>query len=67
MPLIITQKCIQCDICVPECPSNAISMSKDFYTINIQRCTECIGIYSRPNCQKVCPINNAITRIKTNN
>ncbi|MEI4269957.1 MAG: 4Fe-4S binding protein, partial [Candidatus Dasytiphilus stammeri] len=35
MPLIITQKCIQCDICVPECPSNAISMSKDFYTINI--------------------------------
>ncbi|MFV2479049.1 4Fe-4S binding protein, partial [Escherichia coli] len=26
MALLITKKCINCDMCVPECPNEAISM-----------------------------------------
>lgn len=67
MVLRITKNCIKCDICVPECPNNAISMLNDSYQINSQKCTECIGIYPIPNCQKVCPINNAIIKMKSKN
>ena len=34
MALIITQDCINCDVCEPECPNKAISMGADIYVIN---------------------------------
>ncbi len=62
MALLITKKCINCDMCEPECPNEAISMGDSIYEINSDRCTECIGHYETPTCQKVCPIPNTILK-----
>ncbi|WP_265556715.1 YfhL family 4Fe-4S dicluster ferredoxin [Serratia grimesii] len=60
MALLITKKCINCDMCEPECPNQAISMGDDIYQIDTDRCTECVGHYDTPTCQQVCPIDNTI-------
>ncbi|GKW05412.1 YfhL family 4Fe-4S dicluster ferredoxin [Pectobacterium carotovorum] len=62
MALLITHKCINCDMCEPECPNQAISMGMDIYEINSTLCTECVGHYDTPTCQKVCPIDNTIVK-----
>ncbi len=60
MALLITAKCINCDMCDPECPNEAITMGDEIYEINPDLCTECKGHYDVPTCQSVCPINNCI-------
>lgn len=60
MALLITKKCINCDMCEPECPNNAIYMGDETYEIDADLCTECVGHYDKPTCQSVCPINNTI-------
>ncbi|WP_048697564.1 YfhL family 4Fe-4S dicluster ferredoxin [Erwinia piriflorinigrans] len=60
MALLITPKCINCDMCEPECPNEAISMGEEYYHIDSNRCTECIGHYDAPTCQQVCPIDHTI-------
>lgn len=60
MALLITARCINCDMCEPECPNEAISMGDSIYEINPDLCTECVGHYDKPTCQSVCPINNTI-------
>ena len=60
MALKITSKCINCDMCQPECPNDAISMGYDTYEIDSNKCTECVGYYPHSTCQRVCPISNAI-------
>nr|WP_113865966.1 YfhL family 4Fe-4S dicluster ferredoxin [Brenneria salicis]NMN90846.1 4Fe-4S binding protein [Brenneria salicis ATCC 15712 = DSM 30166]RBP63570.1 4Fe-4S binding protein [Brenneria salicis ATCC 15712 = DSM 30166]RLM30996.1 ferredoxin [Brenneria salicis ATCC 15712 = DSM 30166] len=62
MALLITHKCINCDMCEPECPNQAISMGMDIYEIDASRCTECVGHYNTPTCKKVCPIDNTIIK-----
>ncbi|WP_233968790.1 YfhL family 4Fe-4S dicluster ferredoxin [Pectobacterium polaris] len=62
MALLITHKCINCDMCEPECPNQAISMGTDIYEIDTTLCTECVGHYDTPTCQKVCPIDNTIVK-----
>ncbi|MEO8165103.1 MAG: YfhL family 4Fe-4S dicluster ferredoxin [Betaproteobacteria bacterium] len=57
MALIITDECINCDVCEPECPNNAISQGADIYQIDPAKCTECVGHYDRPQCQEVCPVD----------
>lgn len=49
-------------MCEPECPNNAISVGEDIYVIDPILCTECVGHYDEPTCQKVCPINNCIIK-----
>ncbi|HGJ5877172.1 MAG TPA: YfhL family 4Fe-4S dicluster ferredoxin [Arsenophonus sp.] len=66
MSLLITHRCINCDMCEPECPNEAISMGEEFYQINPNLCTECIGHYDKPTCQSVCPINNTIIKDPNN-
>ena len=56
MALMITAQCINCDICVPECPNGAIAMGEETYEIDPKRCTECIGHYDAPTCKAVCPV-----------
>ncbi|MBE5252062.1 MAG: YfhL family 4Fe-4S dicluster ferredoxin [Enterobacterales bacterium endosymbiont of Blomia tropicalis] len=60
MALLITAKCINCDMCEPECPNQAISLGDRLYEIDTSRCTECIGHYAAPTCQSVCPIDTTI-------
>jgi len=55
--LKITDQCINCDVCEPECPNGAISMGPEIYVIDWQRCTECVGHFARPQCQEVCPVD----------
>ena len=51
MALKITDQCINCDVCEPECPNSAISMGPDIYVIDWQRCTECVGHFDKPQCR----------------
>ena len=43
MALMITDECINCDVCEPECPNSAISQGEEIYEINPDKCTECVG------------------------
>ena len=56
MALLITDQCINCDVCEPECPNQAISMGEDIYVIDPGRCTECVGHFDEPQCVQVCPV-----------
>jgi len=57
MALMITDECINCDVCEPECPNNAISQGPEIYQIDPGKCTECVGHYDQPQCQEVCPVD----------
>ncbi len=56
MALRITEECINCDVCEPECPNEAISMGEEIYVIDPARCTECVGHFDTPQCVEVCPV-----------
>jgi ferredoxin len=43
MSLLITDECINCDVCEPECPNEAIYMGDEIYEIDPDKCTECVG------------------------
>ena len=57
MALKITEQCINCDVCEPECPNGAISMGPEFYRIDPGKCTECVGHFDAPQCREVCPVD----------
>ena len=57
MALIITDDCINCDVCEPECPNEAIYEGDEIYEIDPSKCTECVGHYDEPQCQLVCPVD----------
>ena len=57
MALIITDECINCDVCEPECPNSAISQGDEIYEIETAKCTECVGHYDEPQCVAVCPVD----------
>ena len=56
MALWITDECINCDVCEPECPDEAISMGAEIYQIDPHRCTECVGHFDEPQCVQLCPV-----------
>ena len=57
MSLFITDECINCDVCEPECPNDAIYQGDEIYEINPSLCTQCVGHYDDPQCQQVCPVD----------
>ena len=57
MALMITDECINCDVCEPACPNQAISMGPEFYVIDPARCTECVGHFDEPQCPLLCPVS----------
>lgn len=61
MALKITDDCINCDVCEPECPNEAISQGEEIYEINPDKCTECVGHHDEPQCQQVCPVDCILT------
>lgn len=56
MAMIITDECINCDVCEPECPNEAIYQGDEIYEIDPELCTECVGHYDDPQCVEVCPV-----------
>jgi ferredoxin len=57
MALMITDACINCDVCEPECPNGAITQGPEIYVIDPAKCTECVGHYDEPQCVQVCPVD----------
>jgi ferredoxin len=57
MALRITEQCINCDVCEPECPNGAIYDGALHYEIDAARCTECVGHFDTPQCVVVCPVD----------
>ncbi|VAW36994.1 hypothetical protein MNBD_DELTA02-503 [hydrothermal vent metagenome] len=50
MAFHITEDCIECGVCLPNCPEGAISEGSP-YIIEAKLCTECGG------CAEVCPVD----------
>jgi ferredoxin len=61
MALKILDTCVNCDVCEPACPNQAISMGEEYYVIDPARCTECVGHHDEPQCIDVCPVECIIT------
>ena len=57
MALMITDDCINCALCEPECPNTAIFEGEDIFEIDPDRCTECVGHFDVPQCQMICPVD----------
>lgn len=72
MALLITEECINCGACEPECPNTAIyegglnwmlngtsnePLAMDYFYIVPDKCTECVGFYGEPQCMSVCPVD----------
>jgi ferredoxin len=60
MALMITDECINCDVCEPECPNDAISMGPEIYVIDPKKCTECVGFHDEEACAAGCPVDCCI-------
>ena len=56
MAFKITDECIACGACEAECPNEAISEGDEFYVIDPDKCTECVGFYDTQQCYEVCPV-----------
>jgi len=56
----ITDECISCGACEPECPNIAISEGDTTYVIDPAKCTECVGSYQSSRCAAVCPVNACV-------
>ena len=57
MSLLITEECINCDVCEPVCPNEAIYMGPEIFEIDPSLCTECVGHFAEPQCRQVCPVD----------
>jgi ferredoxin len=55
--LVITEDCINCDVCEAACPNQAISFKKEYYYIDQSLCTHCVGFYEQPQCMILCPVD----------
>lgn len=53
----ISEECISCGACEPECPNQAISEGDTIYVIDPAKCTECVGAYESSRCAEVCPVD----------
>ncbi len=75
MSLMITEECINCGACEPECPNSAIypggeeyelngeklpALSQDFYYVVPEKCTECVGFHDSEQCVSVCPADSCV-------
>ncbi|GAB3459235.1 YfhL family 4Fe-4S dicluster ferredoxin [Insolitispirillum peregrinum] len=57
MALRIEDDCIACGACPTECPNEAIAVGDPVYSIDPDRCTECVGANDTPQCVSVCPVD----------
>ncbi len=57
MATMITEECINCGVCEPECPNEAISEGEETFVIDPALCTECVGFHDTEQCAEVCPVD----------
>jgi ferredoxin len=51
MAHVISNECVACGTCEPECPFQAIAAGDPIYTIDAEKCTDC------GKCVDVCPVS----------
>ena len=56
MAMKITEECISCGACLPECPTTSITEGDNIYIIDEATCVECVGHHDSPQCIAVCPV-----------
>ena len=56
MAYIISDDCISCGACEPECPNKAIKEGATIYEINPELCCECVGSFAKQQCAEICPV-----------
>jgi ferredoxin len=57
---MITEECINCGACEPECPNQAITAGEERYVIDPEKCTECVGHFEESQCAAVCPVDSCV-------
>jgi ferredoxin len=62
MAMVITEDCISCGACEPECPNEAIAQGDTVYVVTVDKCTECVGAFDAPKCVELCPVENCIVQ-----
>ncbi|AGG05825.1 MULTISPECIES: YfhL family 4Fe-4S dicluster ferredoxin [Dehalococcoides] len=60
MSFKITDDCISCGACEPECPNKAISEGETIYIIDPEKCSECVGAFDTPQCVEICPVDSCV-------
>lgn len=60
MAYTITDECISCGACEPECPNEAITEGETIYIIDADKCTECVGSHDSQQCVDICPVDCCI-------
>jgi ferredoxin len=60
MAMKITEECISCGACVPECPTESITEEDPIYVIDESTCVECEGHFDEPQCLAVCPVESIV-------
>jgi len=61
MALLINEDCVNCGVCEPECPNEAITAGDEIYNIDPDLCTECVGAFDEAQCIAVCPVDCIVT------
>jgi ferredoxin len=56
----ITEECINCGACEPECKNQAIKEGDTIYVIDPDKCTECVGWYESAKCVELCPVDSCV-------
>jgi ferredoxin len=79
MSTMITEECINCGACEPECPNTAIyeggasyeyhgqshpAIAQEVYYIVPEKCTECVGFFDQEQCAAVCPVDCCVPNPK---
>ena len=79
MSTMITEECINCGACEPECPNTAIyeggasyeyqgqshpALAQEVYYIVPEKCTECVGFFDQEQCAAVCPVDCCVPNPK---
>ena len=57
MAFLITDECISCGACEPECPNAAIVEGETIYDVLHEKCTECVGSFDTQQCVEICPVD----------
>ncbi len=57
MAFLITDECISCGACEPECPNAAIVEGETIYDVLPEKCTECVGSFDTQQCVEICPVD----------
>ena len=68
MAVMITDACINCDACAPECPVAAIiddgndknPYEGERFYVKPESCVECVGHADAPRCAEACPTEGSI-------